>query len=125
MKSLVRPAFAGISVVSMLAAITVAGAQKPAPATSYAKVDKIIQAKCIGCHQGAHPAGGVNLKDYAAVMGGKYRGKPLVVAKNAKASVLSNAVHGTGGVAKMPPGGDLPATDQKTIDAWIAAGAKK
>ena len=60
MKSLVRSALAGISIVSMLAAISVAGAQKPAPAgASYAKVDKIIQAKCIGCHQGARPAGGL------------------------------------------------------------------
>ena len=126
MKSVARPALAAISSLSLLAALTVAGAQKPvAPkAGAYAKVDKVIQAKCVGCHQGGRPAGGVNLSGYDAVVKGKYRGKPLVVAKNAKASVLANALHGTG-VQKMPPGGDLPAADVKTIESWIAAGAKK
>lgn len=124
MNSIARSALAGISALSMLAAVAVAGAQKPAAkAGAYAKVDKVIKAKCVGCHNGPAGAGGVNLASYAVVTKGKYKGKPLVVPKNVKASVLVNALHGKG-VQKMPPGGSLPPADIKTIEAWIAAGAK-
>ena len=132
MKQFVRPALAGFSVVVMMAAVAVAPAQKKAPASkgapkaavAFASADKVLKAKCVGCHQGEKPAAGVNLSSYAEVMKAKWKGKPVVVAKKPADSILSKAVHGTG-VDKMPPGGSLMPGDIKTIDAWIAAGAKK
>ena len=125
MKSLLRPALAGISVAAMLAAIAVAPAQKPASTPSgYAPVKKVLKARCVGCHNGPGGRAGVNLAGYDAVLKGKWRGKALVVAKKPGDSVLVNAVHGKG-MQTMPPGGGLPSADMKAIEAWIAAGAKK
>lgn len=128
MKPLTRPIMTGLSILSLMTAMAVAHGQKPAkPATkavAYAKLEPILKAKCVGCHQGANAAAGVNLSSYAELMKAKYKGKPVVVAKKPAVSVLSMAVHGKG-VPKMPPGGSIPDADQKTIDAWIAAGAKK
>ena len=112
-----------LAAASLLAAVTVAAPRKPAPTAAYAKVDAVLKAKCVGCHNGPAGAGGVNLASYAVVVKGNYKGKPLVVPKKPKDSVLAKAIHGTG-VQKMPPGGSLPPADAKTIEAWIAAGAK-
>ncbi len=125
MKSLLRPALAGISVAAMLAAIAVAPAQKPAAkAAGYAPVEKLLKARCVGCHNGPGGRAGVNLAGYDAVVKGKWQGKALVVPKKPGDSVLVNAVHGKG-MQTMPPGGGLPPADVKTLEAWIAAGAKK
>lgn len=130
MKPLFRPAMAGLSILSLFAAVAVAYAQKPvkraAPpkAIPFAKLEPTVKAKCVGCHQGEKPAGGVNLSSYDALMKSKYKGKPVVVAKKPALSVLSMAVHGKG-VPKMPPGGSLPGAEVKAVDAWIAGGAKK
>lgn len=119
-------------IVSAMAAGAVAFAQKPpagrkpvAPlAKGFAAVDKVIHTKCIGCHQGVAPAGGVKLTSYADVMKSKFKGKPIVVAKDLKKSVLVHALHGKG-VQRMPPGGALSPAEIKAVEAWIAAGAKK
>ena len=107
----------------LFAALTVAAPQKKPAPKAYAKVDSILKAKCVACHNGPAGAGGVNLANYAAVTKGKYKGKPLVVAKKPKDSILAKALHGTG-VQKMPPGGSLPPAETKVIEAWITAGAK-
>lgn len=111
----------------MLAAISVASAYKGGPkpaAVPFAKVDKIIQARCVGCHHGAKPAAGVDLSSYDAIMKSKFKGKAVVVAKKPKDSVIVAAVTGHG-VAKMPPGPALSAADVKLVSDWIAGGAKK
>ena len=121
-----KPLLAGLAILPLLASVAFAhGQAKPAAKpVAYAPVEKIIKAKCVGCHQGAAPAGGVNLSSYDMVVKGKYKGKPLVVAKKPADSVLAKGVHGSG-VQKMPPGGSFPPNEVKTIDDWIAAGAKK
>ena len=126
MKDHAQPLLVGIAALPLLLSVALAHGQgKPAAkAAGYAPVDKVIQAKCIGCHNGPGGRAGVNLANYETVTKGKWKGKPLVVAKNPGASALSNAVHGKG-MQAMPPGGGLPPVDTKAIDAWIAAGAKK
>ena len=126
MKDPAKPLLAGLATLPLLLSVALAhGQAKPVPkATAYSPVAKVIQAKCIGCHNGPNGRAGVNLASYDTVTKGKWRGKPLVVAKNPGASALSNAVHGKG-MQAMPPGGGLPAPDMKAIDAWIAAGAKE
>jgi mono/diheme cytochrome c family protein len=125
MKSLARPVATVLSLVSLTAAITVAYAQKPAAkAAGYAPVEKTIKARCVGCHQGAKPAGGVDLSSYASITKAKFKGKSVVVPKNAKESVLVMALQGHG-VAKMPPGPGLSPAEIKAVETWIAGGAKK
>ena len=125
MKSLARPVATVLSLVSLTAAITVAYAQKPAAkASGYAPVEKVIKARCVGCHQGATPAAGIDLSSYASLTKAKFKGKAVVVAKNAKESILIKALHGKG-VAKMPPRPGLPPAQIKAVEAWITAGAKK
>ena len=121
-----RSALVGVSTLVALMAVGSAVAQKPkAPAAvGYAKTEAVLKARCVGCHNGPGGKAGVNLASYASVVGGKWRNQPLVVAKKPADSVLVKAVHGTG-MDKMPPGGSLPPGDMKTIEAWIAAGAKK
>ncbi|RYG22176.1 cytochrome c [bacterium] len=125
MKSFARPVAIGLSLISLAAAMSAAYAQKPAAkAVGYAPIEKVVKTRCVGCHQGTTPAGGVNLSSYAELTKAKYKGKPVVVAKNAKESILVKALHGKG-VAKMPPGPGLSAAEIKAVEAWINAGAKK
>lgn len=123
-KDHVRLLLAGLAAIPLFVSLALAHGQgKPAP-SAYAKVEPILKAKCVGCHQGAAPSAGVNLSSYAMVMKGKFQGKPLVVAKKPADSVLAKAIHGAG-VQKMPPGGSLTPGETKTVESWIAAGAKK
>ena len=96
---------------------------KPAGVT-YAKVETVFKANCIGCHQGATPSGGVNLSSYEKVTKGQFKGRPLVTPKSLDKSVLALSLHGKG-VMKMPPGGKIADSDAKTIEAWIISGAKR
>jgi len=127
MKSFARSALTGLSVISMLGAISVAfaykGGPKPAP-VPFAKVDKIIQTRCIGCHRGEKAAAGVDLSSYSSILKAKFKGKAVVVAKKPKDSVFVAAITGHG-VAKMPPGPPLSAAEVKLVQDWIASGAKK
>ncbi len=122
-----KPILAGLASLPLLASVALAHGQgKPAAkAAAYAPVDKVIHAKCIGCHNGPGGRAGVNLASYETVTKGKWQGKPLVVAAKPGDSVLSNAVHGKGMEIMPPPHGGLSAAELKTIDGWIAAGAKK
>lgn len=122
MKDHVRFPVAFLASLVLLASLAL-GQGKTAP-TPYAKVDIVLKAKCVGCHQGATPSGGVNLTSYENVMKSKFKGKPIVMPKNVNGSVLAQSLHGKG-VMKMPPGGALPASDAKIIAVWILAGAKK
>ncbi len=118
-----RLLFSVLAALPLFAALTVAAPQKKPAPKAYAKVETVIKAKCVGCHNGPGGAGGVNLANYGVVTKGKYKGKPLVVAKKPKDSILVKALHGTG-VQKMPPGGSLAPAEIKTVEGWIAAGAK-
>ena len=126
-----RFALVGVSSLLVLAAVGSAFGQKPkaapkkpAMAVGYAKTEAVLKARCVGCHNGPGGRAGVNLATYESVVGGKWRGQPLVVAKKPKDSVLVKAVHGSG-APKMPPGGSLSPADIATVEAWISAGAKK
>jgi hypothetical protein len=75
----------------------------------------IIQPKCLSCHSGGAPAGGVSLADYNAVSGSVVAGNPLT-------SALYNAV--TVGNPLMPEGGSpLSTAEKNAINTWITNGA--
>lgn len=125
-----RGAIIVASTACIVGAVATSFAQRPvksaAPATpKFATVNKILKDKCSGCHSGSTPGGGVDLSSYEKVMASKFKGKPVVVPKKTKDSVLSKAIHGTGVMKMPPPGVKLSADEIKLIDAWIAGGAKK
>ncbi|HEY9075359.1 MAG TPA: NapC/NirT family cytochrome c [Anaerolineaceae bacterium] len=85
-----------------------------APATGFAAVAPILNAKCTMCH-GENGQKGVNLTSYAKVMAGGADG-PIVVAKDPEKSPL----------VKVPTGGhagQFTAEELDIVKKWIAAGA--
>jgi hypothetical protein len=97
----------------------------------YATIDSIFQARCVSCHGSAAPAPahGVDLSSYASVMQGRAGRGPIVTVGNPAASVLIDALRGSGGTKRdssahratalsVPPG-DIAATAN-----WISAGAQ-
>ena len=123
MKDHVRLPLVALAALPFLASLSLAHGGKPVKAAAYAKTEAVLKEKCVACHQGAAPSAGVNLSSYAMVMRSKYKGKPIVVPKKTADSVIVASIHGKG-VMKMPPGGSLSAVEMKTIESWIAAGAK-
>jgi len=94
-------------------------------ASAYTKVQSTLTASCIGCHNSARPAEGIDLSSYEAVMKGGKEG-PIVVAGDPEKSLLVQALRGTNGVKRMPLNGQpLPENQIKEIEDWIKAGAQK
>lgn len=116
----------GVAVLGM--SLGVAGfsqgkhAAKPVKAVTYAAVAPILAKNCVKCHQGPKPGHGLNLANYASVMKGDKEGKVVIPGKSAM-SRLATVLHGKPQL--MPPGHKLGDADIKTIDSWVASGAKK
>ena len=94
------------------------------PGTSVAfdsHVLPILQAKCVVCHGGRAKKGELDVRTVAALKMGGENGA-AVVPGDLNASVLWEFVSSN----KMPPGksGKLTAAEKKTIQDWIAGGAK-
>jgi mono/diheme cytochrome c family protein len=80
----------------------------------------ILQAKCGICHGSM---GGWDASSYSTVMDSGDNG-PVVVSGDPDASLLAQKLRGTQTIGgEMPPGGELPQDELKTILDWIAAGA--
>ncbi|MDP2311479.1 MAG: c-type cytochrome domain-containing protein [Pseudomonadota bacterium] len=100
-------------------------------ADGYCGVQAIFASECVVCHQGAAPAGGLDLEldAHAATVGiasSLYAGRTLVVEGDPDASLLYNKVAGAqaaGEGGPMPSGSALAAEDLEVIRAWIADGA--
>lgn len=77
----------------------------------------IFQPKCLACHKGANPSGGVNLTTYEAIMALD----GLVIPNEPDISGLYMAVQGN----QMPPRplDSLTADEKESIFKWISAGA--
>jgi mono/diheme cytochrome c family protein len=88
-----------------------AGACDSTSATTYsAVIAPIIQANCVGCHQGASPSGGVSLGTYAQTVNA------------VNASGLVDALSGSNGRAQMPPAGAMSACNVALLQRWVRAG---
>jgi len=85
-----------------------------------AEVMPLLQAKCIACHSGDKPQGGLRLTTREAVLKGGASGPSLSPGKPGEGLLLAAVnYHGR----KMPPQGKLP---QKQIDVfarWVSMGA--
>ena len=90
----------------------------------YAKIQPILEASCLECHQGGKPKGGLHLDTLAgALKGGKSDGAAIVPGDPAKSSLLAR-IRSEDPDEMMPPKGHrLAATDIALIEQWIKEGA--
>jgi hypothetical protein len=85
------------------------------------RVEPILSARCLGCHNAELKDSGVSFQDRAGLLQGGSRG-PTIVPGHPDQSVLIHAVRQTGEL-KMPPGGKLSVEDVATLTEWIERGA--
>ena len=90
----------------------------------YAKIQPILEASCLECHQGGKPKGGLHLDTLAgALKGGKSDGAAIVPGDPAKSSLLAR-IRSEDPDEMMPPKGHrLAAADIALIEQWIKEGA--
>ena len=79
----------------------------------------ILARRCLDCHSGATPKGGLDLSRQATAMRGGDSGE-AIVPSDLDASLLWENV----GQGKMPPKVKLPDNEKRILRDWIAAGAK-
>lgn len=94
----------------------------PSP-IKYAEVQKIFDAKCVGCHGTTTPKAGLSLTSYDGLMKGTGQG-PAVTPGDATGSLLVQVITATNGKPQMPPKNPLPQDQIQLIEDWIIAGAK-
>ena len=85
-----------------------------------ARVQPVLEAKCLGCHA-AEPQGGLRMDSRKALLEGGKSG-PALVAGDPDASLLVKAIRHEGSL-KMPPTDPLSRTEIDDLVSWIADGA--
>ena len=96
----------------LLAADTAHAAVGPLAIDFDRDVAPLLSRRCLDCHRGATPEGGLDLSRRSEAMEAIAPGK-------ANASALWRRVRDH----KMPPGKPLPADEKAILRAWIARGA--
>ena len=111
-----RSMISRMSVTLLLAMMAAPGfAQEP---RFDAVVAPLLIERCIDCHGGAKPKGGLDLTKQASAFKGGKNG-PAIVAGNAEQSTLWQRVE----AGEMPPKKPLPEKEKAILKAWIASGA--
>lgn len=82
------------------------------------RVAPILIERCIDCHSGQKPKGGLDLSSKSSVFTGGKSG-PALVPRNSERSVLWQRVEAD----EMPPKKPLPPKEKALLKAWIADGA--
>ena len=85
-----------------------------------ARVQPVLEAKCLGCHA-SEPQGGLRMDSREALLKGGNSG-PALVSGNPEESLLITAVHYKHDL-KMPPTGALPQEEIDALVRWIGDGA--
>ena len=119
--------FAASSLLLLSAFALSLGSSAAAPAKAkptFANVKKLLDEKCVKCHNTSRPAQGLDLSSYDSLMKGSKHG-PVVVVGKPDDSNLVLYVDGKK-TPRMPMGG-TPLTDKEiaTISDWVKAGAHK
>ncbi len=86
-------------------------------------VAPVIVRRCLECHKGKEPSGGLSLESYAGLQRGGESGAVVVSGKPDESNLLSRVSSG-----EMPPAvkgvpQKLPAAEQAILKDWILAGA--
>lgn len=111
----------------LAAKIVVAKAQATAKAGTvdfFEQVQPILEAKCVSCHTGDKPKGGLRLDSLAAAAEGGKNDGPAVTPKDPAKSAILARVKSHDADAVMPPKGDrLTDAQVRTLETWIREGA--
>src|SRR5579871_1830932 len=94
-----------------------------APPVVFSKqVLPILQAQCLGCHGGAHPASGYTMETRDRLIAGGRHGAAILPGKGAKSNLTLYLIGEL--KPKMPPGGAMDLEKIALIRRWIDEGAK-
>lgn len=89
---------------------------------SFGVVSEVLERRCVSCHAGSKPKGGLGLETLGAMLHGGESGPSLDVGHPEK-SILLEYVSGTD--PQMPKGGKpLTQAEVEALGAWVQAGAK-
>lgn len=114
----------GFAFIIALSSLLLGGLR--ADVTFDGQVNSIIQAKCIKCHGGFLPQGGLKLNSHKNALKGGKSGK-VIIPGNAEGSILYKQFFlPTSSPQHMPPIAEPQLTSQEisTIKSWIDGGAK-
>src|SRR5579871_3692838 len=100
-----------------LSAIAGRASEEPSQGTEAQRVQPIL-ARCLACHDGATPAGGLGLAQREGALKGGKTGAALVPNDPEKSLLFQRVV-----AKQMPPGQPLTVDEIETVRRWIAAGA--
>ena len=104
----------------LLWAVSCASATAAEPPDFDREVAPILASRCLDCHSGAEPKGGLDLSaSQSAAIGGD-SGEAAFVASKPDESLLWQRIVAD----EMPPKHPLPAKEKSILKAWIAAGAR-
>jgi hypothetical protein len=83
-------------------------------------VAPILAGRCLDCHSGSEPKGGLDLSSAKGATKGGESGEAAFVTGKPDASPLWQRIEAN----EMPPKHPLPEAERKVLKEWIAAGAK-
>jgi mono/diheme cytochrome c family protein len=90
----------------------------------WARIHPLLEARCLGCHQGGEPKGGLHLDTRSGALAGGDGDGPAIVPGKPSDSPLLRRVTAADPDERMPPQGErLSAAETAALQAWIAAGA--
>ena len=112
-------AFARFILVAVLTALTAATLWAADPPDFDRNVAPILAGRCLDCHSGPEPKGGLDLSTAKAAAKGGDSGESAYVARQPDKSPLWQRI----AAGEMPPKHPLPEGERATMKAWIAAGA--
>jgi hypothetical protein len=84
------------------------------------QVAPLLAGRCLDCHSGAGPKGGLDLLSTKGLAKGGDSGEAIVVSGKPDASLLWQRIESD----EMPPKHPLPAGEKAILKAWITSGAK-
>ena len=108
--------------IALFGSVAALRAVTPAEKHFLAKVQPLLEARCVSCHGPEKQKGGLRLDSRAAVLKGGETG-PAVVPGKSKESLLLQAVRHTTKELGMPPKEKLTPADVALLDRWIGDGA--
>lgn len=100
------------------------GCRGEPPKGSFAAAQRVFEKNCFICHSDAGKSGKLSLQSADSIRKGGTSG-PAVVPGKPDQSLIVKRLRAMEGKPVMPQGGpQLPEEEIKTVEDWIAAGAK-
>lgn len=99
-------------------------ATAPRSVDFWERIHPLLEARCLGCHQGGQPKGGLHLDTRSGALAGGDGEGPAIVPGKVAESPLLRRVRSTDPDERMPPQGQpLTAAEIAALETWIESGA--